>query len=946
MEQGYKTGLRRSRLSAEHTGFSLLHSMDVDKSRTILKARILKGNHLLASDIMSKPPCSDPVIFGWCGITNWSSKKDDIEKEWMSPEVSATVESNENRGWDDNLDFKVSSCIQGTLDPTWDEELEFDVGKAIQEYVDFERALLKKKLAEEEKPMIDDNKENQQNTMTTADEEAEESIPLDPKHTIDLLMKIGMILYVRDADPYYNNNEIDGEDKLVPIPEDIAYDELGRVIVPLKEVIEKARYANGALVANCTDHAITKTPGMPSMSYKLNLGSLTLGATFSIGDDNVGKALKAVLGCPGPESEDGVMTAKQLLKVLKDRISAKPDKNRARSASPGSRFTAGSRMHSRANSRAGSRVNSPRSGARRPRTTGSLANSLSRLASPTRSSSPVKLQKPWEKMKESKEAELSGNHFAQHIDLLATFDERFESVEAADTANEIEPETSPSRVATTVSTAVGDGTVVGETAREDGPMLDPTLLLAPTGGDESAPPPLEDNKNRGSEVPSTTEGVAVENKDNKEGEREREREKEEEEEKDEEKEKGEGEGEGEGDGPKLASTPAVGALEKVADQLPEATSESQAPDPASLATSGGTPKKSDGTSQIPVGTGSKGAKSLRKALQDDDGASALQQTLRELKSLTRESLEGLAGRLSTIEKRMNGDESYKLREKEAKEALKRKSRERREEFRKFKEQSRIEKAKRDAKEKMHRGPEIDFVHGSKIQGTISHAQISPPDISTGGNGGYEFAPPGGGDQGGNPYADGPIDLAPPGGGDQAGNPYADVSDPPPPATHHHQHQQGPHELNNRELPSVAPARCTPDWKKVDLLLRSGDAVAAYVEVLDRGAPHDLGRLLNEGKVHPSLLSAGILNRVCDMVALLLSQGAGEYAETCLLFILSILRDERGAGAGNPGQPGRGLLLLNRTRQSLSEALGLMASGEIPSKQAVLAGLLQAQLSRS
>ena len=48
-------------------------------------------------------------------------------------------------------------------------------------------------------------------------------------------MKIGMILYVRDADPYYNNNEPDGEDKLVPIPEDIAYDELGRVIVPLKE---------------------------------------------------------------------------------------------------------------------------------------------------------------------------------------------------------------------------------------------------------------------------------------------------------------------------------------------------------------------------------------------------------------------------------------------------------------------------------------------------------------------------------------------------------------------------------------------------------------------------------------------------------------------------------------------------------------------------------------
>ena len=150
---------------------------------------------------------------------------------------------------------------------------------------------------------------------------------------------------------------------------------------------------------------------------------------------------------------------------------------------------------------------------------------------------------------------------------------------------------------------------------------------------------------------------------------------------------------------------------------------------------------------------------------------------------------------------------------------------------------------------MHRGPDIDFVHGSKMQGNISHAQISPPENGTGEiEIGYEFAPPRGGDEGVNPYADG---LASQGAGGQVGNAAAGVNHPPVPAANHqHQHKNGPHELNNRELPSVTPAPCTPDWKKVDILLRSGDAVGAYVEVLDRGTPQDLGRLLNEEKFTP------------------------------------------------------------------------------------------------
>ena len=38
------------------------------------------------------------------------------------PRGQCDGESNENRGWDDNLDFNVH-LYSGTLDPTWDEEL-------------------------------------------------------------------------------------------------------------------------------------------------------------------------------------------------------------------------------------------------------------------------------------------------------------------------------------------------------------------------------------------------------------------------------------------------------------------------------------------------------------------------------------------------------------------------------------------------------------------------------------------------------------------------------------------------------------------------------------------------------------------------------------------------------------------------------------------------------
>lgn len=887
MEAPHKNALRRSQVKADH--FSVRDSAELDRTQTSVKIRILKGNHLLASDLMTKPPSSDPLIFGWCGVVDFSRLKEaEIEKEWGSPPVTECVECNENKGWDTNLDFRVSGCVKGTLNPTWDEEMLFDAGRVIYEYTEFERTMALKQEKEANKPMIekenDENKENGANTTTQGEEEEVDVMaePMDPHDVLKKLMNLKVMLYVRDADPYYNCKEED-------IPEGVDYDDLGRVIIPLKDVIEKARYANGALVTNCVDHSIVKTPGMPALSYKLDLGSLTLGAQFVIGSDDTGKALKTFLGCPGPDSETGELTDKQLLKVLKEKTGKNAEKAiRARSASPASRFSTG-RVQSKSPA-------TPRVSTERPRTTGNM--SLSRLRGPARSKSPSQLRTLSKTTPTRTASAGRAASSTQRSAALATFEEKSETEEGS------------------------------QVEQEEAPEMDSLLIFEPTGGDESAPPPEETPKEE-EPAKEAKEKKEVEGAEKDKGGEEDAEEKEKEEPEmtpPEEPEEQKNEKE------TATAVPSLGAIDKVAAKISEA-------EPSPPAQDKTPPKK--GT-KIPMGAGRSAAKSLRAAMKDDDGTSELQNTLNELKSLTRESLEDFAGRLQSIEKRISGDEHYKVREREQREANKRKSRERREEFRKFKEQARRDKAKRDAQDRHHHGPDVDFVHGSRAHGTVSHVHLDEGD---------QPAAPSGGDEDMPTFA-----FQAPGGGDEGANPFADEGVPDAGNAHGHSHglsslghgvdhakDKGVHKLNNTGLPSVAPAMPSPDWKKVDLYLRHGDAINAYNEVLDRGTPQDLGRLLQEGKVHPSLLSASILNRVCDIVSLLLMQGAGQYVETCLLFVLAILRNER--GAGNPGQQGQSLLLLGRTRVGLSEALGMLASGDIPSKQAVLAGLLQAQLSR-
>tara|TARA_B110000090_G_C13225230_1_gene386419 strand:- start:67 stop:399 length:333 start_codon:yes stop_codon:yes gene_type:complete len=70
-------------------------------------------------------------------------------------------------------------------------------------------------------------------------------VELNPEDTLERLMDLVAMVYVRDADPCYLRAQGD------PVPEDISYDELGRVILDFRKIISSARYANGALVMHC-----------------------------------------------------------------------------------------------------------------------------------------------------------------------------------------------------------------------------------------------------------------------------------------------------------------------------------------------------------------------------------------------------------------------------------------------------------------------------------------------------------------------------------------------------------------------------------------------------------------------------------------------------------------------------------------------------------------------
>lgn len=344
----------RTRVSRDH--FSVRASHELSKE-TSLSLRLLKGTHLLASDITStRTGSSDPIVFVWCGQADWSkegiSRADKTyEREWGSPEITNVKESRDEPGWSEDGKFAVSSCIPKTLDPTWDEELYIDLADVIRKSI---------------------RKEDEENLSN-----GEEMPPLhlEPVEVLKVLTSLTIMVYVRDADPAYTRDDEDADEY---IPSDISYDDLGRVILPMKEMIKSGKYANGALLMNVNKFDITKTPETNVYGYNVSLGTLSFGCCLTIGEDDVGDALKEALEIGSQGAVMGnKMYVKRLKSVLSELDNANKSVNRARSRSKSPSLSARGSV---------SRPNSARSGRSTPRKNNRYRNTRSKSTSPSRAS--------------------------------------------------------------------------------------------------------------------------------------------------------------------------------------------------------------------------------------------------------------------------------------------------------------------------------------------------------------------------------------------------------------------------------------------------------------------------------------------------------------------------------------------------------------------------------
>ncbi len=1022
-----KTGLKKGKVARGH--FSVRDSKD-DFTRTRFLVRVLKGIHLLASDIMTEPPTSDPICFGWCGSPLWSTgtevppKGYDIEKEWGSVEltVDGGRESNEPSwikgklpdGGGRSVDghFRTTRVVSGTLNPTWDDELEFDVGAIIRR--EAQKRLwvqIQGEMDEQERqdrilvglPEVDDAA--LQNPLKRGDPTNEDyetlEVALDPSDTLRRLMQLSCFVYIRDADPAYQR--ADGD----VVPDDVSYDALGRVILNFGEVIEKARFAHGSLVTNCLAYKVQKMPGMPSMPMGTDLGQLSLGCSLILGNDEAGLAIKQALT---PEFVDKKLEAKDFCSQLK-----KAYKGESLDIKPQIDLTGRRRTNSRSTSptrqRPGTAGNNPNraSGsdqllARQRPSTGLAASGnrgrmsmrssldLSRLHSSVNKamqvSKEVAQSAPWH----NKAAQRYHNNDNDNIDIVANTKPVSLPVGMAPA---VVAESAPSTAVTNSDTEAKVDVLESLGAVGGGDEALPDGLGAPGGGDEALPDsfPAEsgeevtDGTNAFEATGDFDANVNAEDSSNQ----------------------------LEGSMPELTGQDNVkpvnaptkssskDPLPTLSTPLKETKGEPSVASSASAASLANKDKEnvvknntnaspvSGSGSKIPRGAGSSAVKALRPS--EDGRESELQRVLLELKQLTQDSLKDLSGRMAQIEQRMlagnianivasNGDaSSYADLSKPKRSApppteatLKIKERkdkreERNKDFKAFQTRSKKEKLQRMELEEANGlprgsmdGPIIELVHGSKLNNNISAARLgeleepeprgSPSrrqnyaSQETGDGYAHGMHSHGGGNSQGNLYGTnnaasratqsllGTGALPPqqqylPAVGTPA--PVSGMGVPPQPLR-----------LNAAPLPVRAPHFAGPDWSRVDVWLRAGDIVSAYCEVLDRGSPEDFGRLLTEGGIHPYALSASILNRVCDMVSLVLLQGAGPHTETCLLFILAVLRDTRVAD-----KPSSATVLLGRTKHALSEALTLLSSKahQLPTKQALLAGLLQKQLGR-
>ena len=975
--QSHKTGLERRRVAKGH--FSVRDSKD-DFSTTRFVLRVLKGAHLLASDLMTTPPSSDPICFGWCGFPQWSSEKvanqpSEIEKEWGSDPLTTDGgrESNDQPGNSTDGKFKTTRVVPGTLDPIWDEELEFDVGELLKS--DAQKRLwieIQAQMEEQERLERKENgkedAEELENPLKRGEPTEQDykdlEIEMDSTTTLQRLMEMKCFCYIRDADPAYSRE--DDEE----VPSDVTYDSLGRVLINFGDVIEKAKFANGTLVTNCLSYPVLKAPGMPSMARGVDLGYLFLGCSLILGNDEAGRLIKTALT---PEYVEKALDAKafclQLKKAQKgESLEIKPSidltgrrRTNSRSMSPtrarpGTAGTSTARASLNSSLQQPKRPNTSQDSRRGNKSRMSMRNSLdlskvnASIKKATSVTQEVSQTAPW---KNKAAQRYDNDNDEANTDVVIS---KQASVASISVANNEEKEEEGTRDDNITGSGLPDGLSVANLGGGDENTPPPEFLFNQGGGDEALP----------EDIVGDSEGKGAETSDFP-------------------------------DAPEVTGVSKV--LEDVSSNLPDNAVAS------SSGTASGTPSKilqNSSSSSVLSGIGGSGSKAVKALRPSNDGSqNDMQRTLLELKQLTIDSLKELSGRMSQIENRLihegegsrsptraggNGSDGAssqvisnmpKKSAPPSDAALARKVRqgkreERNTEFKNFKDASKqIKNTKRelDVANGLPRGscdgPIIEFIHGSKMNNNISAARLGDDVAPHGGsptrrNGGED-------DEGGYSHAmhthGGSNNIQQQqkhsqsvlssshggGGGDRSGSGSGTF----PPQHQYHAtpgtpgptglgHPPQPRHLNAAPLPIKAPQFASPDWSRVDVWLRAGDIVSAYCEVLDRGSPEDFGRLLLEGGIHPYALSASILNRVCDMVSLILLQGSGQFTEICLLFILSVLRDTRVAD-----KPSSASVLLGRTKHALSESLTLLASkaNHLPSKQALLAGLLQTQLIR-
>ena len=935
---GGKTGLSRKKVSKS----SQYSGTRAKSQKSTFTLRVVRGTHLLASDIQLEPATSDCVCFVWCGVGD-------------APSISACPPEGVtwSRGnYQPENPFYTTRVVYGTIDPIWEESIVMDLEEVLAA------------------------------SPEGADEEAL-LLPKDPEEALSRLLTAKCVLFLRDED--------DSDGGVV------VFDELGMIEMSLKDLIARGRVMKNGVALNAQPFNVEKTIGMPNLAFGVDLGTITLGATFSLEDDEVGKLLKAALGEPLFKDKQLVERMQRAAKDLPlDIPSSRPNtsdgvrasRDRGRSQSPSQRgrpSTAGSRP-------SGSRVSS----AERSRPTlpeeaeaeaGTGEEDGLDIPPPVpeedgaEQDGPEPEQPPAESEEEfnfpfssracmgegageevkaavraewwtafagaatpearaelaaayaAKVAETEGQEDPELISAAASFDAEVAALtasaadgwEAAVQAKQAEKEAAAAeakkrwdflrearkamladinldQLASALPAQLkgeAEAALAGSTPEEAEGKIS-ALRVAWSARAEGQP-----SKAKAAYAAASAEFLPLA-ADTSEAPAD-----------------SEGKGKGKGKGP--ATAPEVTGEDETVLLRPK-----QSAEPALEPTLG------------LGGAGSKAAMALRERDRD-----LLTKSLEELTRITQEGFKGLDSRLSAVERSMDKEElaAIKVPAKGAKSGQQAGARGASKENSQASSSSVASKASRGGEgvRKMKQShssvlrdssevgqpSKVELIHKT-ADGTICSAvlgddgALSPnrrsQDHFSGAFSANLASPlreirPGQGGGGGGAAAAGGVGVG------------CDKENPRP----------APHAPLNGIFPLPAPLPATPDWGRVTLWLRGGDMVSAYCEVLDRGSPGDFGRLLAEGGIAPSALSVSVLNRACDQVSLLLLQGQGQYSEACLLFILAILREGRGAGAGT------GSTLLARTKDSLVDALGVVADS--PNKQGLLAGLLQTQLSR-